>query len=90
MEEVILTLQKYQNVALDNGMSFNLDVIKNPEETKASATIRTASSGLVDDQRYMKVWFTSDEEPEFTTSKLECVKDFIYQVSTSLNYKKED
>ena len=90
MKDVIIALQKYQEYAIDNGMSFTLDIVNSNEETKAFVTVRyTSTNSFVDDQRYMNVSISSDEDNESVDSKLIYINNFMYQISTSLNNKQE-
>lgn len=89
MKQIINTLQQFQSCALDRGISFDLNIVANPEETKAMVTVRSNVTGIVDDQRYMKATISSDDDNEFVTDVISSISSFIESISTSPAYKKE-
>ena len=92
MKKIINTLQQFQNCALDRGISFDLDITVSQEETKARVAIRATATGIVDDQRYMKATFSSDNSEAYTSMVMSSISSFIDQISTSptYNYKEEE
>ena len=92
MKQIINTLQQFQSCALDRGISFDLDVTINPEETKARVAIHSTATGIVDEQRYMKATISSDNDEQYVSDVLSCISSFIDQISTSpiYNYKEEE
>lgn len=92
MKQIINTLQQFQSCALDRGISFDLDVTINPEETKAHVAIHSTATGIVDEQRYMKATISSDNDEQYVSDVLSCISSFIDQISTSpiYNYKEEE
>ncbi len=92
MKRIINTLQQFQSCALDRGISFDLDIIVSPEETKARVAIHCTATGIVDDQRYMKATISSDNSEAYTSMVISSISSFIDQISTSptYNYKEEE
>lgn len=92
MKKIINTLQQFQSCALDRGISFDLDITVNPEETKARVAIRSTATGIVDDQRYMKATISSDNSEAYASMVVSSISSFIDQISTSptYNYKEEE
>ncbi len=90
MKQIINTLQQFQNCALDRGISFDLDVTINPEETKARVAIHSTATGIVDEQRYMKATISSDNDEQYVSDVLSCISSFIDQISTSPIYNQKE
>ena len=90
MKSIINTLQQFQNCALDRGISFDLDISVDKDETKARVAIRSTATGIVDDQRYMKATISSDNDAEYVSEVVSCISSFINQISTSPTYKTEE
>jgi len=90
MKQIINTLQQFQNCALDRGISFDLDVTTNPEETKARVAIHSTATGIVDEQRYMKATISSDNDEQYVSDVLSCISSFIDQISTSPIYNQKE
>lgn len=91
MKKIINTLQQFQSCALDRGISFDLDITTTPEETKARVAIRSTSTGIVDDQRYMKATISSDNDEQYTNTVMSCISSFINEIGVSpiYNYKED-
>lgn len=90
MKQIINTLQQFQSCALDRGVSFDLDVTINPEETKARVAIHSTATGIVDEQRYMKATISSDNDEQYVSDVLSCISSFIDQISTSPIYNQKE
>jgi hypothetical protein len=90
MKQIINTLQQFQSCALDRGISFDLDVTINPEETKARVAIHSTATGIVDEQRYMKATISSDNDEQYVSDVLSCISSFIDQISTSPIYNQKE
>lgn len=87
MKDIINTLQQFQSCAYDRNISFDLDIITNPEETKVKVAIHSTATGPIDEQRYMRTTISSDDEPEYVSNVMSCISSFIDQISTSPIYK---
>lgn len=90
MKQIINTLQQFQSCALDRGVSFDLDITINPEETKARVAIHSTATGIVDEQRYMKATISSDNDEQYVSDVLSCISSFIDQISTSPIYNQKE
>lgn len=90
MKQIINTLQQFQSCALDRGISFDLDVTINPEETKARVAIHSTATGIVDEQRYMKATISSDNDEQYVSDVMSCISSFIDQISTSPIYNQKE
>ncbi len=90
MKRIINTLQQFQSCALDRGVSFDLDVVTNPEETKVRVAIHSTATGIVDEQRYMKATISSDNDEQYVSDVMSCISSFIDQISTSPIYNQKE
>ena len=73
-------------MAVDSGISFDLDISVTPEETKARVAVRSTATLPVDEQRYMKATISSDDESEYVDTIMLCIETFIDQIISSPVY----
>jgi len=90
MKQIINTLQQFQSCALDRGVSFDLDITTNSEETKVRVAIHSTATGIVDEQRYMKATISSDNDEQYVSDVMSCISSFIDQISTSPIYNQKE
>ena len=84
MKETLKSIQAYQVDALENGISLAAECYI-PDGENSTQTIQvdirySESTGDIKEQRFFHTTFSSEDLPEVTEQKLNCVNQIISQI----------